>query len=363
MTYSISKPVIDKEEIDAVVAVMKSGMIAQGPKVAELEQKFAKFVGSQYAVAVNSGTAALHCALVAAGIGKGDEVITTPFSFVATVNTILMCGAKPVFVDIHPRTYVIDDRKLEKMITAKTKAILTVDLYGYPCNYNKIMKLAKEHNLVVIADACQAHGSEYHGKMVGNIADITCFSFYATKNMMCAEGGMITTNNPEYVEVCKAFRHHGMTKQYQYSGIGYNYRMTDINAAIAIEQLKKLPVFNVRRDSNAMDYYRYLKDNLNIMLPRYDNKNISCYHQFTIRLKRYDRDDFLKYMASNGVNCGVYYPEPLCYQDHIKSLVPFNHHFKVVRRVCSQVVSLPVHPGLTSIDIAQICKIINEYDP
>src|SRR3989338_10112838 len=249
----IAKPYIGKEEIKAVSEVLKSGIIAQGPKVRELEEKFAKLCGTKYAVAVNSGTAALHTALHVAGIEQGDEVITTPFTFIATANTILMQQAKPVFVDIDEDTFNIDADKIKEKITKKTKAIVTVDLYGLLCDYNKIGKIAKNNNLMIVEDACQAVNAEQNGKKAGNFGDIAAFSFYGTKNITCGEGGMITTNSKEYAENAKLFRQHGRSNMasYEYEGLGYNYRATDISAAILLEQLKKIDIITKKRIENA----------------------------------------------------------------------------------------------------------------
>ena len=205
---SIASPVIEEEEINAVIDVMKSGMIAQGPKVIEFEEEFATYVGAKYGIATNSGTSALHVALLAAGIGEGDEVITTPFTFAATGNSILYTGARPVFVDIDPETFTIDPAKIEEAITDKTKAIMPVQLYGQSADMEPIMKIAKEHDLIVIEDAAQAHGAEYNGVKVGNLGDMACFSFYPTKNMTTSEGGMITTNNEEFAENAKKASSH-----------------------------------------------------------------------------------------------------------------------------------------------------------
>ena len=257
---SIASPVIEKEEINAVIDVMKSGMIAQGPKVIEFEEEFAKYVGAKYGIATNSGTSALHVALLAAGIGEGDEVITTPFTFAATGNSILYTGARPVFVDIDPETFTIDPAKIEEAITDKTKAIMPVQLYGQAADMEPIMKIAKEHDLIVIEDAAQAHGAEYNGEKVGNLGDMACFSFYPTKNMTTSEGGMITTNSEEFAENAKVFRAHGSATKYHHDVLGYNFRMTDIAAAIGLEQLKKIDSFNEKRIANAKCLNEGLKD-------------------------------------------------------------------------------------------------------
>ena len=224
----VAKPIIGDEEIENVVEVLKSGMIAQGPKVEEFEQKFADWIGTKYAIAVNSGTAALHVALLSCGIGKGDEVITTPFTFIASGNAIVYTGAKPVFADIDLKTYTLNPDTIESLITENTKAILPVHLYGQSANMDRINEIAEKHGLIVIEDAAQAHGATCNGKNVGNMGDMACFSFYPTKNMTTSEGGIITTNDEDLAENAKIFRAHGASVRYHHDAIGYNFRMQSV---------------------------------------------------------------------------------------------------------------------------------------
>ena len=234
---NIAKPIIEEDEINAVVEVMKSGMIAQGPKVQEFEEKFAEYVNTKYAITTNSGTSALHVSLLSIEIKEGDEVITSPFTFAASGNSILYTGARPVFADIDPETYTLDPNTIENLINDKTKAILPVNLYGQAADMYPIMKIAKEYDLKVIEDAAQAHGAEYKNKKIGSIGDAGCFSFYPTKNMTTSEGGMITTNNEEIAENAKIYKAHGSAIKYKHTELGYNFRMTDIASAIGIQQL------------------------------------------------------------------------------------------------------------------------------
>ena len=251
-----ANPTVDERTISEIAEVLRSGKIAQGRRVLELEEKFAKYCGVKYCAAVNSGTAALHAALYAAGIKKGDEVITTPFSFIATVNSILMLGAIPVFVDINSKTFNIDTQKIANKITNKTKAILPVHLFGMMSDMEKILKIAQDNSLIVVEDAAQAHGSLQNGKMAGSLGHLGAFSLYATKNMMSAEGGLVTSDNKDYIERIKSFRHHGqhINQRYNYLDFGYNYRMTDIHAVIGINQLRLLPYLNYIRIRNAQIY-------------------------------------------------------------------------------------------------------------
>src|SRR3989344_6029468 len=262
-TIPISKPLIGSEESTAVVNVLKSGKLAQGEKVAEFEDAFAKYCGTKYAVATDNGTSALIVALTAAGIGPGDEVITTPFTFIATANAIIFTGARPVFVDINPETYNIDPPKIEGSITPRTKAILPVHLYGLMADMPTINSIAKNYELVVIEDAAQAHGASIDGKKAGSWGLAGTFSFYPTKNMTTGEGGMITTNDETLAKKARIFRNQGMEKRYYHDVIGYNFRMTDIAAVIGIEQLKKLEGFTKKRIANA----NYLTKKLSTMNP------------------------------------------------------------------------------------------------
>lgn len=247
----IAKPNIGEEEKNAVMEVLESGMLAQGLKVKEFEERFAKYIGTKYAVATSNGTTALHIALLSSGIKKGDEVITTPFSFIASATSILFCNAVPVFADIKTKTFNINPNKIEKAITKKTKAIMVVHLYGQSSEMDRIKEIANKKKLSLIEDACQAHGAENNGKRVGSIGDIGCFSFYPTKNMTTGEGGMITTNDHVIAEKVRLLRDHGQKERYEHVIVGYNYRMTNIAAAIGIEQLQKLEQFNKKRRENA----------------------------------------------------------------------------------------------------------------
>jgi len=363
MTIKISDPIITNKEINKVVDVMKSGMLAQGPLVEELEKKFASYCETKYAVAVNSGTAALHTALYALGIREGDEVITTPFTFVATANAIVMCGAKPVFVDVDPYTYNIDPKNMEKAITKKTKVILPVNLFGKCCDYNKIIPLAEKHNLYIVEDACQSHGADYFGKHSGSIGNLGCFSFYATKNMMSGEGGIITTNSKELAELCKRFRHHGQSEQtkYEYYDLGYNYRMMDLQAAIAIIQFKKLETFITRRIRNANRYTSNLSklDKCKIILPLKSSGQRDVYHQYTIRVK--DNKKLQKHLLSHDIQTGIYYPKPLHLHPHFERFGYKKGNFPVSEQLSKEVLSLPVHPNVSKENIDFICKCIEEY--
>lgn len=360
---SIAAPVIESEEIDAVNRVMESGVLAQGPKVAELEAAFAAFCGTKYAAAVNSGTAALHAALFAAGVEAGDEVITTPFSFIATINPIIFLGAKPVLVDIDPETFTIDVSKIEAAITPKTKAIIPVHLYGQPVNMSELRTLAEKHNLVIIEDACQAVGATYGDKKAGALGDMGCFSLYATKNIMSGEGGVVTTDNEEMVNAIKRFRQHGMSGPYEYAHIGYNYRMTDLLAAIAVEQLKKADGFTAGRQTNAAALDVGLQGIPGLILPKVSENRSHVYHQYTIRVTAdfpISRQELVEKLRERDIIAGVYYPKPLHSIPHIAAYGYSIGDFPVAEKAAEEVLALPVHPRVSAEDVQTIIKAIKE---
>ncbi|PKL66813.1 MAG: aminotransferase DegT [Methanobacteriales archaeon HGW-Methanobacteriales-1] len=355
----IANPIIEDEEIQEVVKVLKSGFIAQGPKVAEFEEKFANYVGTEYAVAVSSGTTALHLALLAAGVGEGDEVITTPFSFAATGNSVLYTGAKPVFVDINPQTYNIDPQKIEEAITSKTKAILPVHLYGQPADMGPISQIASENNLLVIEDAAQAHGAIYNGEMIGALGDMACFSFYPTKNMTTSEGGIVTTNNKEMADKIRILRAHGEKERYQHSVLGYNFRMTDISAAIGLAQLKKLDKFNQKRIENAAYLSEHINEIEGIKAPYVMDEVKHVFHQFTIRVEKGARDDWIKFINENGVGTGIHYPIPI-YKQELYQNLGFNDKCPEAEKAALEVLSIPVHPSLKVEDLEKIVQVLED---
>ncbi len=366
----VAKPIIGEEEKNAVLEVLNSGMLAQGSKVKALEEEFAKYCGVKHAIAVNNGTAALHACLYAAGIRQDDEVITVPFTFVATANAIIMQNAKPVFVDIEENTFNIDPEQVRKAITPKTKAILPVDLYGHIHNHKAIREIADEHGLVVVEDACQAVGAEIDGVRAGNFGDLAAFSLYATKNMISGEGGLITTNNDDFAEQCKRFRHHGQSEQtrYQYHDLGYNYRLTDIQAAIALEQLRKIDGFNSRRIENARLLTQGLQriDGLcglnKLRLPSVTDSAKHVFHQYTVTVgdgSALSRDSIIDILKKKGIGSAVFYPKPLHLHPHFSRLGYKEGDFPISERVSKKVFSLPVHPSL---GVDDINKIINAFE-
>jgi perosamine synthetase len=352
----ISKPFIGDEEKQNVLEVLESGMLAQGPRVAELEKKFASLCGVKHAVATSSGTTALHIALLAHGIGPGDEVITTPFTFIASANSILYTGARPVFVDIEEETFNIDPAQIEKAVTPRTKAILPVHLYGYVCDMGAINKIAEEHNLVVIEDACQAVGAENQGQVSGSFGTGT-FSLYATKNIMSGEGGIITTNDDAIAEQCKLIRSHGMKVRYYHDMLGYNFRMSDLHAAIGLAQFDRLVSFNEKRQYNA----QYLNENLKtVVVPKVKPGYKHVWHQYTIRVDGgRDRDAAIEKLNKAGIGTGVFYPVPVHQQKYMEDKVG-KVTLPVSEQLAKEVISLPVHPQVSQADLETIVKEVNK---
>ena len=352
---TIAKPLIGEEEKRAVLEVLESGQIAQGPKVAEFEEKFADFCGVKYAVATSSGTTALYTALLAHGIGPGSEVITTPFTFIATANSILYTGARPVFVDIESDSFNINPALIEEKITPKTKAIMPVHLYGNPCDMEAIVQIAQKHELIIIEDACQAHNASINGAKVGSFGT-GCFSFYPTKNMTTAEGGMITTNDSEIAEKARILRAHGSVRPYYHDVLGYNFRMTDVHAAIGLVQLEKLPQNTLKRIENAT----YLTDQLRdyVITPQVKDEYVHVFHQYTIRLKEY-RDEILTKLNERGIGARVYYGVPI-HQQPIYRKLGYRDFLPVAERISREVLSLPVHPALKKEELDKIVTEVSQ---
>jgi len=350
----IAKPLIGEDEKNAVLAVLDSGMIVQGPQVEKLETEFASLIGVKHAIATSNGTTALHLALLAAGIGPGDEVITVPFSFIATASTIRHVGAIPVFVDIN-NDFLIDTTKIEAAITSKTKAIMPVHLYGNVCDMKEIQRIASKHNLIIVEDACQAHGATSDGKYAGSFG-IGCFSLYGTKNMTSAEGGIITTNDPEVARKLYSLRNHGSEKRYHHDTIGYNFRLTDIHASIGLVQLKRLNESTVKRRFNAALYSSLIQRD-GIITPR--NSKGHVYHQYTIRVTKdfpMTRDELKQLLFEKGIGSEVFYPIPFHKQECFKEYQYESH--PVSEKMSEEVLSLPVHPLVLESDIKYISEVI-----
>jgi dTDP-4-amino-4,6-dideoxygalactose transaminase len=357
---SMAKPVIGKEEISEVEEVLRSGYLSEGETVRKFESEFAAFIGTEHAVAVNSGTAALHIALLAHGIGPGDEVITTPFTFIATANAVLLTGARPVFADIQPDTFNIDPDEVLKKITSKTRAILPVHLYGQPCDMSALMKIAHGYSLVIIEDACQSHGAEYvNGKKTGSF-DTGCFSFYPTKNMTTGEGGIITTNDADIAEKARLIRNHGQNRRYYHEVEGYNYRMTNIAGALGLCQLKKLPYFNEARIKNAQILTAGLRNIEGLVTPRSNSYTKHVFHQYTIRITEefpVSRDDLRRNLLQRGISTEIYYPRPI-HRQPLYQRKGYADWLPVSEQAANEVISLPIHPSLNQQNIRHITESI-----
>lgn len=358
---SIAKPLIGEAEKKAVAEVLDSGMIANGAIVTQFENEFAAYLGAKYAVATTSGTTALEVALRSLGIGNGDKVLTTPFSFIASTNAILYAGAAPVFADILPDAFTIDPDAVEAALRADPtiKALLIVHLFGQACDMDRIMALVDRYKLILIEDCAQAHGAAWNGKPVGTFGDAGCFSFYPTKNMTTGEGGMVVTNREDLRDTAKLLINHGMKIRYHHDIIGYNYRMTNIAGAIGLCQLKRLPEFNARRRANAAELNRRIA-NPRVVAPFVVPGSDHCFHQYSVLIEDGLRDEFTAFLSANEVGFGVFYPftipEQRCYASF-----GFRTDYPVSDRIKTQIVSLPVHPGLTSDEIAVVARVVNAF--
>ena len=360
MQIPVARPVIGQDEISAVTAVLESGMLAAGERVSEFERNFADYCGTTHAVAINNGTAALHAALLAADIGHGDEVIVPSFSFIATATAVSMTGAKPIFVDVDEQTFGIDPAKVQENVSPKTKAVIGVHLFGQPFDIQGIKQVCESHNLILIEDAAQAQGAMFNGEKTGGFGQFGCFSFYATKNMTTGEGGMVTTNEKAFADRLRLLINHGQSEKYLHTRLGYNYRMTDIAAAIGLVQLKKLEKFNTRRRKNA-EYYDSHISVKGLVTPVVAPGMHHVYHQYVIRLTDefpMKRADFLEYLKAKGIGTAVHYPIPIHRQPlYANALEPDT--CPVSTSLASSVLSIPVHPLLDQKELTYISDAIN----
>lgn len=348
-----AKPLIGLEERRAVDAVLEGGGLAQGPEVAAFEREFGDvLVAGASVTAVNSGTAALHLALVALGLGPGDEVIVPSFTFAATANAVRLVGAEPVFVDIDPLTYCVDPSAVRAAVTPATRAIMPVHLYGHPADMTAIARIAEEHELLVVEDAAQAHGARWAGARVGSSSDAAAFSLYPTKNMTAGEGGMVSTRDAAVDRMLRLLRNQGMEQRYANEVIGFNARMTDIHAAIGRVQLRKVLGWTAQRQANAAYFSRELDG---VVTPTTDPRAEHVFHQYVVRVPS-DRDGFAAALRSEfGIGTGVYYPTP------VHRLPSFAHDLDLpeTERAASEVLTLPVYPTLTLSQLDRVVEAVN----
>lgn len=355
-------PIIGDAEVNAVAEVLKNGpltnALGKGPKVTAFEKEFAEFANVSYSIAVNTGTSALHLAIVSAGVKPGDEVILPSFTFVATAEAVVMAGGKPVFVDIDPRSFNINPNKIEEKITPNTKVIMPVDLFGLPADLTPIRKIAIDHDITIVEDAAQAHGAKYSGKPVGMLANATCWSFYASKNMTTGEGGIITTNNDEIAKSLRMLRSHGEKSKYSSLTMGYNYRMSEMQAALGLVQLGKLPSFVAKRTANAKKLTQLLSKEKRLELPYNSEVMTSSWNLYTVKLKdstEKERDKLVKTLRTKEIGAAVYYINPI-------HLMPFYrenfgmYNLPETEEAAKKVFSLPVHPGLQDSQVEYIAQ-------
>jgi len=355
----IAQPVLGEEEVDAVTDVLRSGMLASGAKVTAFEEAFAGYCDTSYAIATSNGTTSLHAGMLAAGIGPGDEVIVPAFTFFATASTVAMCGATPVFADVDPCTYTLDPAAVTEAITPKTKAVMGVHLFGQPFDVDALLEICSDHTIMLFEDAAQAHGAEYNGRRVGSIGTFGSFSFYPTKNMTSGEGGMITTDDPEVTRRARLYTNHGQSEKYLHTLIGYNYRMTDIAAAIGLVQLGKLDAYTSRRIENARYYDTHIRAP-GIITPSVIPGVRHVYHQYVIRVAEecpLSRDELILHLKDQGIGSAIHYPIALPDQPVFSDS---QASCPVARSLAQSVLSLPVHPGVTLEDCERVCEVLND---
>jgi perosamine synthetase len=358
----LGSPVFDEEMEAAAVNALRHERFVLGEDVFKFEEEFARYVGSKYAVSTSSGTNALQIAFLALGVSKGDEVVTSAFSFIASSNAVLHAGATPVFADIDAKDYNVDPEKVRLKIAKRTRVLLPVHLYGYPCNMKEIMGVAEDRGLKVVEDACQAHGAEYAWRKAGAIGDMGCFSFYPSKNMtVCGDGGMIVTNDEEVAKLAAKLRDCGRKTRYEHDVVGFTSRLNTVNAAVGRVQLLRLDDWNRLRVKNASVYDRLLSDIGGVEVPpRGDVEVKPVYHLYVIRAKR--RDELSDWLLKNGIQSGVHYPLPIPMQPIYRRLFNFKAGgYPVSESVSEQCLSLPMYPSLVEEDVDYVCEKIREF--
>jgi len=357
----IANPDLGQSEVERVSDVIDSGMVAAGSIVEEFEDAFAEYCETEYAAATSNGTTALHAAIEALNLDAGDRVVTTPFSYIASSNTIRLAGAEPVFADIDENTFNIDPASVRQIVeTQEIDALLVVHLYGLPCDMDELTKIAAEHDIPLIEDCAQAHGATYNDQPVGSFGDAGCFSFYPTKNMTTGEGGMIVTDRDDVVTRAESFANHGRPPEggYEHVRLGHNFRMTNIAAAIGIEQLEKLPEFLVDRRQNAQRLTEGIDEDI-VDLPMVPSDRTHAYHQYTIRTDT--RDALLDHLHDHGVGAKIYYPKCIHQQPAYDS-ENYEYECPVAEQAAKEVLSLPVHPNLSDEEVESIIDTVNSFD-
>ena len=349
-----------RAEIDAAIAkAIDNTSFCLGPDVVQFEKDFAKYCGAEHCVAFNSGTSAEHVGLMLLGVGQGDEVITTPYTFVATSWAISYVGAKPVYVDVDDATMNLNPKLIERAITKKTKAVLPVHLYGQPFDVDGIREVCKKHNLPLMEDACQAHGAKYKGKTVGGLGEVSCFSFYPGKNLGAfGEGGALVTNNAEFAKRARSLREHGSTVRYYHDEVGFNYRMEGIQGAVLGIKLKHLAKWTSERQRVAKRYAELLADTP-LQLPTQPKYAESVWHLYVVRHPQ--REELKKHLEANGVGCALHYPLPLHLQKCYASLGYKPGDFPNAEKAAAQCLSLPIYPELTEEQILRVVEVVKSF--
>lgn len=343
----------------AIRDVIESNAFAGGPFVERFEEDFAAYCNSSYAIGLGSGTEALWLTLMALGVGPGDDVITVPNTFMATAEAITYCGARPVFVDVDERTYTLDPDSLPQAVTAKTKAIIPVHLFGQPADMDSILKFARHRGLFVIEDACQAHGAEYQRRRAGTLGDAGCFSFYPGKNLGAfGEAGAVVTDNAELQEKIRILRDHGQVRKYHHTMIGWNCRMDGIQAAALRVKLRYLEKGNQLRRSHAAHYDQALSGMEEIVTPAHSADVRHVYHVYAIRVQ--ERDEIMRLLGEKGIGCGVHYPIPVHLQEAYRSLGYAQGDFPIAERCAAEFISLPMFPELTSAQLEIVVQGVKE---
>ena len=368
--------IIDNDDIEAVVNVLKSNYLTTGPKVDEFEQVISTYVGTNYGIAVSSGTAALHCAMHAIGIVPGDEVIVPPITFAATANCVCLMGGKPIFSDVDPNTLLIDPDQIAKKISPKTKAIIGVDYAGQPCDWDRLRDIANIHGLALVADSCHAIGAEYKGRKVGTLADMTVFSFHPVKHVATGEGGMVVTDNPHFSSKIRIFRNHGISKDamqrektgewfYKMIDLGYNYRITDIQCALGISQLSKQKIWLTKRKNIASTYDNFFTNNA-LVTPL--SKSTDCahaYHLYVVQVNEdspYNRNELFSMLRNRGIGVNVHYI-PVYLHPYYENQFGYQTGLcPIAEKAADRILSIPIFPGLSDRDRMKILLTFEELE-
>lgn len=367
MQIPLSSPDITKAETEAVLGVLKTPNLSLGPKLPEFEKVMAEYVGVKYAVAVNSGTSALHLIVRSLGIAEGDEVITTPFSFIASANCILFERARPVFVDIDPQTFNIDVDKIEDRISPKTKAILAADIFGLPADWEELERISRKHDLKLIEDSCEALGAEYKGRKVGAYGEAACFAFYPNKQITTGEGGVVVTDNAEIARLCRSMRNQGREGEddwLQHQRLGYNYRLSDISCALGIEQMRRIEEILRKREKVANIYSQKLRGVKGVRVP-YDSPEIkrSWFVYVVVLADKYSkeqRDDILKKLKEKGIGCASYFPPIHLQPFYMERFGCRRGDYPVAEHVSEKTIALPFYNNLTEGQIEYVVENLKE---